>query len=165
MTPDAIFDRVEDIDLALLRAWDIRGLVLDLDNTIVPWHTSDLRPSISAWFAGLVQGGVRGCLLTNNYGKQASVVARALGTPIVLGALKPVPFGYRRSLEHLQIEARHALGVGDQLYTDVLGAKLAGMRAALVQPIGRREFPTTRLMRVFERPVLEHLRRGGMPGA
>jgi uncharacterized protein len=148
-----------------LRTWDIRGLVLDLDNTIVPWHTSDLRPSILKWLAGLVQGGVRSCLLTNNYGKQASVVARALGTPLVLGALKPVPFGYRRSLEHLQIEARHALGVGDQLYTDVLGAKLAGMRAVLVRPIGRREFPTTRLMRILERPVLEHLRRGGMDGA
>ncbi|HXM19435.1 MAG TPA: YqeG family HAD IIIA-type phosphatase [Candidatus Tumulicola sp.] len=161
LTPDAMVERVEDISRDLLTGWGARGIALDLDNTIVPWHTADVRPAIAAWVATLVRSGLRVCLLTNNYAQHARDVAAALNVPIVAGALKPAPFAFRRALEAMGTEAARSVVVGDQLFTDVLGGKLVGMRAVLVQPIGAREFPTTKILRWLERPLISRLRKAG----
>lgn len=108
---------------------------------------------------------IRVCMLTNNYSRQAMRVAHELAVPIVRAAFKPLPSGFKRSLKHMDVPADSALAVGDQLFTDVLGAKLSGMHAIVVRPLSRREFPTTRLLRIFERPVFAHLRREGVQGA
>jgi len=154
-----MFERVEDVRLSLLEEWNIRGIALDLDNTIVPWHTSALTPMVRAWVAGLHAAAIRMCLLTNNYSRQAADVAAELRMPIVRNAFKPLPAGFRRSLEHLGVPPGAALCIGDQLFTDVLGAKVTGMRAILVRPVSNREFPTTKVLRALERPVLARLRR------
>ena len=139
----------------------MRGIALDLDNTVVPWHTTALSPAVADWVSNLRAGGVRLCLLTNNYGAQAFAVARALGIPLVKGALKPAPPAFRRALLALETPAEKSAVIGDQLFTDVLGGKLLGMRTVLVKPIGRRELPTTKLLRLLEAPVLAKLRRCG----
>lgn len=158
LTPDAMADRVEDITLEQLHAMGVGGVALDLDNTIVPWHTADLAPEVSAWARRLLAGGVRICLVTNNYSSNAGAVARALGVPIVSGALKPAPAAFRKALTALAVPAAQCVVIGDQLFTDVLGGKLLGMHAILVKPIARREFFTTRLMRMMERPLLARMR-------
>lgn len=159
LTPDAIVDRVEDIALEQLRALGVRGIALDLDNTIVPWHTSELSPRAGAWVSSLVAAGLRVCLVTNNYADQAKDVARMLAVPMVAGALKPMPTAFRRALQALAVPARESVVIGDQLFTDVLGGKLLGMKAILVRPIGAREFFTTRFMRMMERPLLARLHK------
>lgn len=159
LTPDAIVDRVEDVTLEQLRTLNVCGIALDLDNTIVPWHTADLSPQISAWVSALVSAGLRVCLVTNNYAQQAKDVARMLGVPMVAGALKPMPTAFRRALSTLAVPADKSVVIGDQLFTDVLGGKLLGMKAILVRPIGAREFFTTRFMRVMERPLLDRMRK------
>jgi HAD superfamily phosphatase (TIGR01668 family) len=158
LTPDAIVDRVEDISIDLLHQLGVRGVALDLDNTIVPWHTSDLSPTTAAWVGRLLADGLRVCLLTNNYAGHATDVAQALSVPIIPGALKPSPTAFRRALAALAVPARESVVIGDQLFTDVLGGKLLGMHAILVQPIGGREFFTTRFMRMMERPLLARMR-------
>ena len=159
LTPDAIVERVEDISPAMLAHLGVRGVALDLDNTIVPWHTADLTPSVVRWVADILGSGVRVCLITNNYAQQALDVARRLEVPIVAGALKPAPAAFRKALRALAVAAPASAVIGDQLFTDVLGGKLLGMHAILVQPIGAREFFTTRFMRMVERPVLARMRR------
>jgi len=100
-------------------------------------------------------------LLTNNYSRQSREVAKRLGVPIVGSAFKPLPAGFRRTLAQLAVRPDAALAVGDQLFTDVLGAKLVGMRAIVVKPLSGREFPTTKILRMLERPVYSRLRRTG----
>ena len=163
LTPDAIVDRVEDISLDLLRSLSVRGVALDLDNTIVPWYTTDLAPAVAEWVARLLADGLRVCLLTNNYAGHATDVAQALSVPIIPGALKPAPGAFRRALSALAVPARESVVIGDQLFTDVLGGKLLGMRAILVRPIGGREFFTTRFMRLMERPLVARLRGQTQP--
>jgi len=158
LTPDAIVERVEDIKLEQLRALGVRGIALDLDNTIVPWHTADLAPNVRAWVQGLMACGLRVCLVTNNYAEQAHDVAAMLAVPMVAGALKPIPTAFRRALAALSVPASESAVIGDQLFTDVLGGKLLGMKAILVNPIGGREFFTTRFMRMMERPLLARMR-------
>ena len=79
--------------------------------------------------------------------------------PVVRGALKPLPSAFLAALRQMHSEAGQSLSVGDQLFTDVLGAKAIGMRAIVVKPITSREFPTTRLLRMLEGPVYARLRR------
>jgi HAD superfamily phosphatase (TIGR01668 family) len=164
LTPDAMVARVVDVSLEMLRAWEVSGIALDLDNTIVPWHTSQVAPDIAAWVAAVRGGGVRFCLLTNNYAPHVRAVGTALDMPVVRGALKPLPSAYAATLRQLGTRPSQTLAIGDQLFTDVLGAKAAGMRAVLVRPLSNREFPTTRLLRLFERPVYAALLRSP-PGA
>jgi putative phosphatase len=165
LTPDAIVAGVSELGADRLGAWGTRGIALDLDNTIVPWYSGVLHPGVKEW-SRMVQGlGIRMCLLTNNYGQHTRAVANELGVPVVGGALKPLPGAFTRCLHELGTDAAHGLSVGDQLFTDVLGAKLVGMRAVYVRRIAEREFPTTWLLRQLERPVLARLRRAGVPGA
>jgi len=157
VTPDAIVERVCDIPLALLQRWGVVGIALDLDNTIVPWHTSDIAPGVTEWVQGVRESGVKFCLLTNNYAPHVREVGGALSMPIVRGALKPLPGGFAAVQRQLGTAASRTLVIGDQLFTDVLGAKAAGMRAIVVTPLGHREFPTTKLLRALERPVYARL--------
>ncbi len=150
---------MEHIDAALLRRWKLRCVILDLDNTIVPWHTADVRPNIVEWIEKIRRTGIRFCLLTNNYGAQAVSVANTLSMPLVKGALKPLPSAFRRALEALGGAPAHSAVIGDQLFTDVLGGKLLDMRAVLVAPLGLREFPTTRFLRMLEAPILARIKR------
>jgi len=152
-------ERVSDIGLGLLREWNITGIALDLDNTIVPWHTSDVVPEIAQWVRQVRETGVRFCLLTNNYASNVRRVGAALDMPVVRGALKPLPSAFSAALRQLRSEASQSLSVGDQLFTDVLGAKAVGMRAIVVKPLTTRDFPTTRLLRMLEGPVYARLRR------
>ncbi len=147
-----------DVGLDLLAQWGVRGIALDLDNTIVPWHTDRLVPGVRLWLDLVRAAGIRLCLVTNNYGAQAKDVAREIDVPLVRGALKPMPAAFGHALRELQTPASQSLAIGDQLFTDVLGAKLLGMRAIYVQPIDRREFLTTRFLRLLERPVFWRLR-------
>jgi HAD superfamily phosphatase (TIGR01668 family) len=152
--------RVDDVSEAMLARWNIQGVALDLDNTIVPWHTTEISEAIHTWVDRVRARNIRICLLTNNYLPHVRAVGAALGVPVVRGVLKPWRGAYAAALRELGTEPARTLAIGDQLFTDVLGAKAAGMKAVVVQPLSRREFFTTKLLRMFERPVYACLRRG-----
>jgi uncharacterized protein len=157
VTPDAIVPRVRDISVGVLEEWSIAGIALDLDNTIVPWHSTQLAAGVAEWVESIQARGIRMCLLSNNYMPHVRRVGARLGLPVVQGRLKPLPAAYGAALELLGTEPRRSLAIGDQLFTDVLGAKIVGMRAIVVAPLGTREFPTTRVLRLFERAIYARL--------
>jgi len=152
-------ERVSDVPVALLQSWEVGGIALDLDNTIVPWHTSDIAPGVAEWVRTVRAAGMRFCLLTNNYATHVRRVGEALDIPVVRGALKPLPGAFAAARKALGTDRARTLVIGDQLFIDVLGAKAAGMRAIVVAPIGPREFLTTKVLRVLERPVYARLAR------
>lgn len=160
LTPDAVVTRVEEVTAGLLGGWGVRGVVLDLDNTIVPWNTSDVSLDVRQWVRELSDAKIGVCLLTNNYTRRASQVAQLLDIPIIKVAFKPSPMAFRSALRVMEIAPHEAAVVGDQLYTDVLGGKLVGMRAVLVEPLSTREFFTTRFVRWLERPLRARVLRG-----
>ena len=153
VTPDAVVPRVEQISAQWLAGWGVRGLVLDLDNTLVPWNTADVSSGVSVWIREIAAAGISSCVLTNNYTRRASDVAQMLAIPIIKAAFKPSPQAFRGALRVLALAPEQVAVVGDQLFTDVLGGKLVGMRAILVDPLSTREFFTTRFVRWLERPV------------
>ena len=88
--------------------------------------------------------------------------AKRLGLPFVANSMKPLPFGYRRALRILSLPKKNLAVVGDQLFTDVLGAHLAGIRAILVDPVDEGGGAMLRFRRIFEKRIMEkYPRKGG----
>ena len=129
-------------------------MILDLDNTIVAWNTTAVHPEARAWIAAAVQHGLRVCLLSNALRRRrVAQVARDLGIPGLTRAGKPLPAAFRRAMAALGTKADTTCAVGDQVFTDMLGANWLGIITVLVDPISPREPPHTRLARLLEGPL------------
>ena len=157
LRPSAQVPTVYDIDLIALRARGIRWVILDLDNTIVPWGAHEVSPRLSVWIAAAQDADLRLCIVSTNMGNRVMSIAERLGLPIVVGALKPRRRALRRALTVMGTTPEATALVGDQLLTDILGGNRLGLHTILVRPQGRREFMLTRLVRLMERFLL----RGG----
>lgn len=163
ITPTRAVPSVSEIDPAVLVREGIRGVILDLDNTIVPWGEPAPTAVVRQWVAAVLTAGLRACIVSNNSGIWAAQVGDVLRVPVVGWALKPVPFGFRRAMAIMGTTPRETALVGDQLFTDVLGGNLLGLRTILVEPLSVREFPTTRLVRRLERLIRDRVVRSASP--
>lgn len=143
------------------RLWNagIRGIVTDLDNTLVEWNSPAASPKLVAWLEGLRERGFRTCILSNNAAARVESFAAPLGIPALFKARKPRRSPFARALEVLGTSAEQTAMVGDQLFTDILGGNRMGLYTILVRPIHAREFFGTRFVRLLERQVLKALRR------
>ena len=154
MLPDAYAPGIAQISLDQLSEAGVEGIIVDLDNTLVAYRQSALAPEVVTWVAEALRRGFRVALVSNNFEERVAAVGSLLGVPTVSSALKPLPTGFLRALRLLGTSRRQTVVVGDQLLTDVVGAKLVGLRAILTEPISEQGFITTRMLRVVERAVL-----------
>ncbi len=159
LTPTSYVPRISQIDYAQLRADGIRGVVVDLDNTLVGYHALDPDPFDAAWVSRAPDNGIRIIMVTNNSTPWARGVAERLDIPIVANARKPLGRGFRRALELLALPREAVVVIGDQLFTDVLGAKLFGLRVILVDPLVKHDPWNTLPLRLLERWLLRDLPR------
>ena len=154
-TPDDFLSSVVAIDAAALYDQGFRLVLLDIDNTLVPRDTHELTEEVKAWVARLTECGLRVCLLSNNWHRTVFTYAEALGVPIVYKAMKPLPFGFGRACKKLgRGSGEKVVVVGDQLFTDVLGARLRGHQVILVVPQATVDLWYTRLFRKAEHLIL-----------
>lgn len=158
MLPDAYARRLAEISLDGLAAQGVRGIIVDLDNTLVAYRAAIVAPEVAAWVQAALDQGFRVVLVSNNWSERVATFGSHLGVPAVPSAMKPLPLAFIRALRELGTPRGQTVVVGDQLLTDVLGAKLMGMRAILTDPISEQGFITTRMMRVLERALLRHVR-------
>ena len=134
LSPDHYLASVHSIDLDELRSSGVDTLLLDLDNTLLPRDSNEVPESLRQWAADLENRRFRVCLVSNNWHERVTVVANELGFQLVSKAVKPLPFAFLRALRKVGSRRSQAAVVGDQLFTDVLGGKLLGMRTVLVPP-------------------------------
>lgn len=151
--PDLCLPRVTDLDPRLLLERGLRGVLLDLDNTLTLWKSLDIPSDIQAWVTALKEAGLRGCILSNALTKRrVQLVADPLGLPWVTRALKPFPACFRRAMKMLDTMPDTTAVVGDQLFTDIYGGKRLGLFTVLVDPISPHEsFFTQLIQRPLER--------------
>ncbi|HEV3152955.1 MAG TPA: YqeG family HAD IIIA-type phosphatase [Candidatus Baltobacteraceae bacterium] len=158
--PDRFAPRLHDISLSELAALGIRGLIVDLDNTLLGFRETELAAEHLAWVEEAHQRGFAMVMVSNNFSERVRGIARQLRIECIPNALKPLPFGFLRAIKHLQLPRKQVAVVGDQLFTDVLGAKLCGgLYTILTEPIESKDFPITMMFRFFERMMLPE-RRG-----
>ena len=158
LTPDLRIDSVLELSPDRLRQMGLEALLLDVDGTLKNYRAESLRPEVMAWLEGLRAAGIGLCLLSNGRFPRIGRLAERLGLPFVSQACKPFPFGCRRAMRLLGFPNGQTGVVGDQLFADVMAARLAGLVSILVRPIHPEEEPWfTRMKRPLERVLLRDI--------
>ena len=155
LTPDLRVNRVEDITLEYLKCRGITALLVDIDNTLVSRATGELESTILAWMEGLKEAGISCCLLSNNWHGVVHDYAARLGVPLINRAMKPLPVAFIRALAVIGAHRATTAVVGDQLFTDILGARLCVIPCILVEPLSTTDLWYTRIFRMLEQRLLD----------
>ena len=151
--PDEIQDSAYEIDYEQLYEQGYRGLLFDIDNTLVP-HGAPADDRAKALFAHLKGIGFKSCFLSNNQIERVSSFNKDVGETFIEDAHKPSVKNYRKAMEMLGTDTSNTIFIGDQLFTDIYGAKRAGIRNILVKPIDPKEEIQIVLKRYLEKIVL-----------
>ena len=151
--PDEYLDSTYGIDFDALYNKGYRGVIFDIDNTLVP-HGAPADARAKALFAHLKELGFQCCLLSNNQRPRVEMFNEEIQVFFIENAHKPSVKNYRRAMELMQTEQSTTLFVGDQLFTDVYGARRTGIYAILVKPIHPKEEIQIVLKRYLEKIVL-----------
>jgi HAD superfamily phosphatase (TIGR01668 family) len=151
-----------DIDIDALAAQGIRGIIFDLDNTIIPWDSREMDATIVAWLRDVLDRGFKVAIVSNNWRGRVREIAARFDLPFVSRAYKPAKTGFRRALAELGLEPGEVAVVGDQLFTDVLGGNRLGLMTIWVKPLSANEFIGTLIQRRAERLAVRMLRAKGL---
>ncbi len=135
-----------------------RGVVFDIDNTLVP-HGAPADDRAKKLFKRLEDIGFSSCLISNNKEARVKMFNRDIGTDYICNAHKPSTKNYIRAMEIMGTDRTNTIFVGDQLFTDVWGAKRAGIRNILVRPIHPKEEIQIVLKRYLEKVVLHFYKK------
>jgi len=158
LKPNIYLESVFMIDREILKENSIKGIIIDIDNTLVPWGAKNINDKSGKLIEQLRKDGFRICILSNNTKKRVDEFNKDLNLPAVYNAGKPRKSAYKKALELLQTEISNTAVIGDQIFTDVLGGNRVGLFTILVNPISTKEFFGTRLVRILERFVLKRIR-------
>ena len=158
--PDAHCDSVYNIPFKKLYDMGYRGVIFDIDNTIVKHgYPADIRAV--ALFNTLRHMGFKTCIISNNKQKRVVSFAKDVKSMAVWKANKPLKRGYLLACRLMKTNKDNTLFVGDQLFTDVWGAKICNVKSILVDPIDTKEEIQIVLKRYLEKPILFFYNRHG----
>ena len=156
--PDEYYDSTYSIDFKKLHEEGYRGVIFDIDNTLVP-HGAPADERSIALFKELKTVGFDATLLSNNKEARVAMFNEPVGVHMIWKANKPSAAGYRKAMELMGTNQKNTLFVGDQLFTDVWGAKNAGIRSILVKPMNPKEEIQIVLKRRLEAIILYFYRK------
>ena len=151
--PKIIVESVTEISPRFLRDRNIRLLMLDFDNTIVPYTTSKPTVEMSDWLKAMVQSEIAVCIVSNSKRDRVKVFCKAYNLPCITHAKKPFQKGIRECLSRFKMEPCECALAGDQIYTDTLGANSAGVTSILVKAIDNHNI-WLKLRHVAEMPFI-----------
>lgn len=153
LLPTMVADSVTELTPAFLKKNGIRLLMLDFDNTIVPYTTDVPTGEMEVWLARLRESEIRLCVVSNSRKPRVPVFCEKYGLDCVTRAKKPFSAGIRRCMDRYGLPPEACALAGDQIYTDVLGAGCAGVTAILVRSIHNHTF-WLKLRHVAEQPFI-----------
>ena len=160
LLPTMITDRLTDLTVDILKKKGIRLLMLDFDNTIVPYTTSTPTGEMERWLKEVLQSDVAVCVVSNSHNDRVKIFCKKYGIDCITHAKKPFPKGIRQCLEKYAIPASECAICGDQIFTDTLGGNCAGVSTILVKAIHNHNI-WLKLRHVAEMPfiLMAHKRR------
>ena len=161
LLPKLITGELTDLTPELLQAHNIRLLMMDFDNTIVPYTTDVPTEKIAAWLRDMNASDIRLCVVSNSKRNRVRVFCDAYGIDCITHAKKPFTKGINECLAKYGIPAEQAALVGDQIYTDTFGANNAGVMPILVRAIDNHNI-WLKLRHVAELPFIFAARKRRM---
>lgn len=160
--PREFVDSVYDVTPEKLHALGIRGIITDLDNTLVEWDRADATPELMAWLKLIRDSGIQVVIVSNNKEARVKHFAAPLDLPYIFQARKPLTNAFRRGLQLMNLPSHQVLMLGDQMMTDMLGANALHLHTILVKPVAQSDGLVTKLNRRLERRVFNYLRKKGI---
>ena len=146
-------EAITDLTAEDLHRADIRLLMLDFDNTIVPYTTSEPTQQMQDWLQQMLGSDIQLCVVSNSRNDRVKVFCRKYGIDCITHAKKPFSKGINACLQRYGIPKAQCALAGDQIYTDTLGANCAGIRSILVRAIHNHNF-WLKLRHVAEMPFI-----------
>ena len=153
LLPSVMVTSVTEITPAFLESHGIALLMLDFDNTIVPYTTSQPTADMELWIKCMLRVGVKLCVVSNSHKDRVKVFCRKYGMPCITHAKKPFSKGIRECLEMFGLEPSQCAIAGDQIFTDTLGGNCVGLQTILVKPINNHNF-WLKARHVLEKPFI-----------
>jgi len=155
LEPDFMLESAYLANPAFLAKHDIKALLLDLDDTIVASKSQDINENYKIWINDIKAAGIPMLILSNGSPKRVNYWTQELGLAGFSLVGKPFSFAFRRALKQLNCSAKETAMIGDQIFTDVLGANLAGIKSILVRPLSPGGMWHTRAIRNIEKLILK----------
>ena len=153
--PKAYFNSVKDINIDFLNKNNIKALILDVDNTILDFDKK-IPDGVKEWTEDLKAQNIKLCILSNsNQKEKVKMVAEILDIPYFYFATKPLKRGFKKTLKILEEKEENIAAVGDQIFTDVIGANRCKMFSILVKPIAKKDILVTRIKRPIENYIIK----------
>lgn len=153
--PDFYCDKVTDITIDLLEKHQIKGILLDVDNTLIDFD-KNLLNGAQDWVNKMKENNIQ-CMILSNSNKvdKVTAVAEILDLPYIYFATKPFKRGFKKAKAHLGLESENIAVVGDQVFTDIIGANRSKMFSILVNPIAKKDIWFTKWKRPLEEMIVK----------
>lgn len=153
LLPKIIVPALTDVTMDLLHSCGIKLLMLDFDNTIVPYTTSTPTEEMRTWLEAMVKSDIQLCVVSNSHKDRVKIFCEKYGIPCITHAKKPFSKGIRECLEKFSIRPEECALVGDQIFTDTMGANGTGVTSILVKAIDNHNI-WLKLRHVAEMPFI-----------
>ena len=150
--PTFALNSVLEITPASLKIHGIKGLILDVDNTLTTHDNPVPAEGVPEWIADMKKHGIKLIIVSNNRAERVIPFARMLKLKFIPNGAKPLPMGISRAVRKLGLPKSEICAVGDQIFTDIFGANLAGIRSAFVEPIEPEKSRFFKIKRTVEKP-------------
>ena len=159
LCPDDHLPTYQYVTPAYLAEHGIRALLLDVDNTLAPYEQPEPDEALLAWLKALTDSGIKMAVVSNNRGGRIGIFTAGMTIPVYFGAGKPRPRAFLRAMKELGVSPEETAALGDQIYTDVLAARLSKLKwVVTVPPIKDKRDLFTRFKRLCEKPVMKRYR-------
>jgi len=152
--PKLYIENVTKVDAGFLNKNNIKGLILDVDNTLIDYDKNPVE-GLEKWCENLKKNNIKFCILSNSNKKEkVKTLATKLDMPFIYFAKKPLKTGFKKAKKILDLENENIGVIGDQIVTDVLGANRCKMFSILVKPISQKDIWITKLKRPLENYII-----------
>ncbi|MBM7716340.1 YqeG family HAD IIIA-type phosphatase [Siminovitchia sp. FSL H7-0308] len=145
-----------------LKEQGIKGIITDLDNTLVEWDRPNATARLVDWLEEMKRHNMKITIVSNNNQDRVRAFSEPLDIPFIHRARKPLGSGFRKAAREMGLSKEETVIVGDQLLTDVFGGNRAGFYTILVVPVAQSDGFFTRFNRMIERKIMANLKRKGL---
>ena len=160
--PNQHVKSILDIHPKDLQEKGIKGIITDLDNTLVEWDRPNATPKVIAWFEEMKKYQIKVTIVSNNNEKRVKSFSDPLDIDFIFRAKKPLSIAFHKAVNQMNIKKEETVVIGDQLLTDVLGGNRGGFHTILVVPVAQTDGMATKFNRMVERKILNWFRKKGM---
>ncbi|HHW22485.1 MAG TPA: YqeG family HAD IIIA-type phosphatase [Clostridiaceae bacterium] len=153
--PYAYVNSIFDITPEMLKKNGIYGLILDIDNTLVATNVKEAGEKVYRYIKDLKDSRIKTVIVSNGRKHRVEEFCKPLEIEYIYKAYKPLGRGFDKAIRIMDLSRDQVAVIGDQLFTDVLGGNLKGIRPILIKPIDPDEPIFVRIKRIFEKPFLK----------